>query len=139
MPFYALATIPLLQHLPVGMEQVWYTDDICACGTLSALLERWNRLCELGPSFGYFLNAAKTWLVTKSHVQQDALLSFSGLGIKITSEGCPYLGAPIGSNSYVSAFVAETVKTWSEEVVELSRFAESQPHAILQSLHAWFV
>ena len=87
MPFYALATIPLLQRLPAGVEQVWYTDDACVCGRLSALREWWNHLCELGPSFGYFVNAAKTWLVTKNHVQQDALLNFSGLGIKITSEG----------------------------------------------------
>jgi len=37
MPFYALATIPLLQHLPLGVVQVWYADDACAGGKLCVL------------------------------------------------------------------------------------------------------
>ena len=47
------------------------------------------------------------------------MLSFSGSGIKITGESRPYLELPIGSNSYVCSFVAEKVKGWSKEVVEL--------------------
>ena len=27
MPFYALATIPLIQRLPNSVVQVWYADD----------------------------------------------------------------------------------------------------------------
>jgi len=36
---YALATIPLLQQLPSGVEQVWYANDVCACRKLVALLQ----------------------------------------------------------------------------------------------------
>ena len=100
MPLYALATIPLIQQLPSGVEQIWYADDACACGKLGALREWWDRLCELGPSFGYFINAAKTWLVTKDHLFQDSISSFSGSGIRITSNGRPYFGAAIGSESH---------------------------------------
>jgi len=84
----------------------------------------------LGPQFGYFVNAPnKTWLVTKSHLLQEAVAGFSGSGVRITSEGRPYLGAAIGSESYVNRFVADKVKGWVEEVTELSQFAESQPRA----------
>ena len=55
MPFYALATIPLLGCLPSGVEQVWYADDACACGKLTVLRKWWDCLCEIGPSFGYFV------------------------------------------------------------------------------------
>ena len=96
MPFYALATIPLLQHLPLGVQQVWYADDTCACGKLSVLRDWWDNLCKLGPSFGYYVNVTKTWLVTKGHLKQDAVLSFYWSGVRISSEGHPYLGAAIG-------------------------------------------
>ena len=89
----------------------------------------WDCLCEIGPSFGYFVNATKTWLIIKGHLQQDAASVFSGSGIRISMEGRPYLGAAIGSDSYVNSFVVEKVKGWSAEVKRLSRFAESQPHA----------
>jgi len=129
MPFYALATIPLLQRLPSGVVQVWYADDACAGGKLCALRKWWDHLCKLGPSFGYFVNPVKTWLITKHHVQQDAVAGFADSGIRITSEGRPYLGAAIGSDSFVNSFVADKVEGWVEEVTQLARFAESQPHA----------
>ena len=129
MPLYALATIPLIQQLPSGVEQIWYADDACACGKLVALREWWDRLCELGPSFGYFVNAAKTWLVMKDQLFQDSISSFSESGIRVTSNGRPYLGAAIGSEGYIQSLVADKVKGWSEEITVLAGFAESQPHA----------
>jgi len=110
MPLYALATIPLMQQLPSGAEQVWYADDACACGKLVALHKWWDCLCELDPSFEYFVNAAKTWLVSKDHLFQDSVSFFSGSGIRATCDGCPYLGAAIGSESYIQFFVANKSK-----------------------------
>ena len=49
-------------------------------------------------------------------MQQDAASVFSGSGIRISMEGRPYLGAAIGSDSYVNSFVVEKVKGWSAEV-----------------------
>ena len=47
MPFYALATIPLIQKNSV--IQVWYADDASACGSLRNLRLWWDRVCQLGP------------------------------------------------------------------------------------------
>ena len=43
---------------------------------LSVLHDWWDNLCKLGCSFGHYANATKTWLVTKGHLKQDAVLSF---------------------------------------------------------------
>ena len=37
MPFYALATIPLIRKLSAHVTQVWYADDAAACGKISDL------------------------------------------------------------------------------------------------------
>ena len=103
------------------------------------LRDWWDKLQELGPQFGYFVNAAKTWLVTKSHLLQEAEAGFSGSGIRITSEGRPYLGAAIGSECYVNRFVADKVKGWAEEVIELSRFCREPATCCVLCLYAWFV
>ena len=65
MPFYALVTIPLIKSLPNTVKQVWYADDGTALGSVRHLRNWWNELNSIGPSFGYFPNAVKTWLVVK--------------------------------------------------------------------------
>lgn len=64
MSFYALATLPLIKRLPTSVKQVWYADDATAVGTISNLRTWWDALASLGPSYGYFPNAAKTWPLT---------------------------------------------------------------------------
>jgi len=129
MPMYALATIPLLKQLPSDVEQVWYADDACACGKLNRLFRWWRHLCSVGPSFGYFVNACKTWLVTKESLRSDAEVLFAGSGVNVTCDGRPYLGAAIGTTAYIEDSVSKKVQVWSEEVKQLSKIAESQPHA----------
>ena len=49
--------------------------------------------------------------------------------MKITSEGGPHLGAPLGSPEYVSQYVSEKVQQWSKELKLLSAIAITKPHA----------
>ena len=49
--------------------------------------------------------------------------------MQVTTEGRPYLGAPLGSPAYVSQFVCEKVDQWSQELSLLSQIANTQPHA----------
>ena len=60
MPLYALATLPLSDRLPNTVTQVWYADDVCACGSIVKLHDWWDRLHQVGPGFGYNVNASKT-------------------------------------------------------------------------------
>ena len=129
MPMYAMATLPLIERLPQSATQVWYADDASALGSLSDLRARWDDLARRGPTFGYFPNASKTWLVTKSELHQEALRTFENSSVNITCVGRPHLGAPLGSTSYVDQFVLDKVNLWSDELKQLSDFAVTQPHA----------
>jgi len=129
MPFYALAILPLIQRLPDMVKQTWYADDASACGDLHNLRFWWDQLSQLGPLFGYYPNAKKTWLVVKPQHLELAHHVFSGSNVNITAEGRPYLGAAIGTASYISNYVSQKVNLWIEELTLLSVIAKSQPHA----------
>ena len=107
MPMYALATIPLIGKLSEvdSVTQTWYADDASAGGNLSDLHAWWNLLSDIGPKFGYFPNASKTWLIVKEELLDQASEEFGDTNIQLTSEGRPYLGSPLGSLSFVNSFV----------------------------------
>ena len=68
MPFYTLATRPLIEVLiseTYNLKQIWYADNATAAGKISSLKKWWDKLSSIGPSYGYFVNPAKSWLVTK--------------------------------------------------------------------------
>ena len=83
---------------------------------------------ERGPSYGYFANSIKTWLIVKPSVEASAKEIFKDTGINITSEGRPYLGSPLGLQSYVEDFVNQKVTTYQSSVLTLTNLASSQPH-----------
>ena len=116
------------------MTQVWYADDVCACGSVSAFHNWYKHLCDLGPRYGYIVNATKTWLVVKPPFQARASELFTGTGVNLLIEGHPYLGATIGSRDYMQKYVEQKVDEWSTEVQRLTNIAESQPHAAYSAL-----
>lgn len=130
MAFYALATVPLAEACRVGdLGEVWFADDASASGELKALLSWWNKLCEVGPMYGYYPNAAKTWLVVKADHIEEARRLFKNTGVQISTEGRRELGAPLGSQSFVEGYVTGRVETWLSELDRLCIVARSQPHA----------
>ena len=131
MPFYAPATIMLIQCLDGAedLKQVWYADDASATGSLYSIHTGWDELSSVGPGYGYFPNASKTWLVTKSEHLDMAKQFFDKSNVNITCHGRPYLGAPLGSGDYVKEFVKEKVNMWVSELSLLSDIARALPHA----------
>ena len=53
---------------------------------------------------------------------------FSDTCVNITADGRPYLGATIGSQSYVANYVSGKVSSWVDELEVLALFAITQPH-----------
>ena len=129
MPFYALATVPLITKLSDSVDQTWYADDAAATGKISCLRSWWDDIIMHGPSFGYFANASKTWLVVKPGLKEEASTIFGDTNVKITCEGRPYLGSALGCHSYTSEFVTGKVEQWTKELKSLAKIAASQPHA----------
>ena len=118
MPLYALATIPMINKLSI-VKQLWYADDASASGHLVSIREWWDKLKSLGPSFGYHVNASKTWLVTKECHLSEAKEIFQDAEIGITSQGRPYLGTAIGSADFIAKFVSDKVDVWREQLQTL--------------------
>ena len=133
MVMYAVAITPLIQRLEDEKSSksgmVWYTDDATAGGNLSNIKAWWNSLSEIGPDYGYYPNALKTWLIVKEEHLENAKKVFQGTGISITAEGRRHLGAAIGTQSFVESYVQRKLSGWVEEVERLSMIANSQPHA----------
>jgi hypothetical protein len=77
MPFYALATVPLITKLSHSVDQTWYADDAAATGNISSLRSWWDDIATHGPSFGYFANASKTWLVVKPTFRDKAYAAYT--------------------------------------------------------------
>ena len=134
MPMYALATIPLIKELDGHCKQIWYADDAAAVGKITDLRDWWDKLTSLGPRYGYFPNPSKTWLVTKGGLHPTADTIFATTGVKVTSDGRPYLGAAIGSPSYISSYVEGKVEAWVNDLRRLAEIASAQPHAAYAAL-----
>ena len=73
MAMYALAITPLIDHLRAScpeVHQAWYADDATGASTCRGLRQWWNELAVRGPSFGYYPNASKTYLVVKEEHEE---------------------------------------------------------------------
>ena len=104
---YALATVPLIKRLNCNTKQIWYTDDTTATNKIANLRMWWDQLTKEGPNFGYFPNPSKIWLVTKESCHDAEISAFADMGVNITSEGRPYLGAAIESEEFVENYVSK--------------------------------
>ena len=127
---YAIAITPIINNLECeSLKQIWYADDAAAGGKLSDLKAWWDRLTELGPDYGYYPNASKSWLIVKEEHLPVAEITFQESGVAITKEGRRYLDGAIGTRTFVETYAKEKVSAWSQEVECLSSIATSQPHA----------
>jgi len=67
MSMYAVFTVPPIHRLEGIATQAWFADDAAAAGSLVDVLAWWRKLSALGPGFGYYANASKSWLVVKEN------------------------------------------------------------------------
>lgn len=128
MAMYAISTIPLITKLSHdNIKQIWYADDASAGGGDLQSILTW--CIQHGPGYGYYPNAAKSWLIVKEAKLSEASLKFSGSGISITTSGQCFLGAAIGTEAFVKSFVRKMVSEWVTEVKQLSEISITQPHS----------
>ncbi len=94
---------------------LWYADDSAGSGKISRLRAWWDHINNYGPKFGYFTNTNKTWLLTKIDHYSKAVTAFAGTGVKITTEGRPYLGAPLGTDVYIETFLTTKIELYGKK------------------------
>ena len=128
--WYALSTIPIIQHLKsirdCKMHQAWFADDSSVGGKLSCLRRSWDELERIGPGYGYLPNARKTVLIVNKQFVEEAKARFGNAGVIITTEGQRHLGAVVGSQCFREQYVKELVEGWVKEVETLAEYAASE-------------
>ena len=134
MSIYAIATVPLIQKLPKTVKHIWYADDASAGGKLDNLRSWWNKIVEIGPTFGYHPSAHKSWLIVREEFLPLAEEVFSNSGINISNEGRSYLRAPLGTSSFSDTIINTKVNQWIEEINRLATIAQLQPQSAYSAL-----
>ena len=140
MAIYAIAIRPLIELVATAKAlQVWFADDAAGGGKLNCVRGWWDLLQQHGPKYGYFVNAAKTWLLVKPESLSAAEVAFANTGVQVTTRGVKHLGAPLGDRDYVKEYVSAQVMQWVKELALLSHMAKLQPHLAFCALRAWLV
>ena len=98
---------------------VAYVDNFTTGSTVKGLKYWWESLCELGPKFGYYPEASKTWLIVNNNFCDIANTTFKSIKINMTSNGKKH-----GSRSYKEDFINEKIDQWIKEVKLLSKIAK---------------
>ena len=127
--------MPLIKHLTDQGKwiQNWYADDSPCTAKFSNLKVWFQKLCELGPDYGYHPEPKKMVWVVRATEEAEAKALFGELGVKIV-RGHRLLGGFIGEEEDVHAFVLEKVKTWTSGVGALAEAAELYPQAAFAAL-----
>ena len=124
---YGIAVIPLIRKLSLHQTtQVLFVDDATAGGQITPLREWWEKLQKIGPDYGYYPNAAKTWLIVKEDMLDTATEAFKDTGINIICEVRRHFGAALGTRTFVEELVQRKV---ADLVSEVSSIAVTHPHA----------
>ena len=113
---YALVLLPLLQFqldlisvnklYPKG---VGFADNFTVAGKLSSIKDYWSQLTSIGPKYGYFPKASKSYLVVKQDHLLNATPLFDNSNVNIRVEEKRHLGAIVGSETYKREYIDDLV------------------------------
>ena len=129
MSMYGIAILPLIKKLSNMCKQLWFADDAAAGGEINHLSEWWANLKSLGPTFGYYPNPSKTWLLVKEEYLETAKEIFSESSINISSTGRQHLGSALGNDTFVKEFMKSKIANWVAEMETLTKIARIEPQA----------
>ena len=96
-----------------------------------------GRLLSLGPLYGYYPNANKTYFIVKLQLYNSEKQLFQDNDIQVTCHSQRHLDAAIGSWLFTEEYVSKKVKTWSDELLTLSSISES--YLIVLIVHLFMV
>jgi hypothetical protein len=143
MMFYGVSLLPLINSLPRDAETTptWYADDASVIGPLISIKVWLTDLINRGPSYGYYPEPKKSYLVVKEKFKDVAEEIFGDLGVKIVT-GQRFLGGYIGDIEAKQIHVQEKIANWCEQLSTLATIAANQPQvaysAFVKSIqHEW--
>ena len=84
---------------------------------------------SLGPDFGYFPNNKKRRIIAKPNKKETVKEVFKETAVNIKVKEKIHLGMAISSREYQEEYINKKVYDWASEVVQLPKFAQTQPQA----------
>lgn len=146
MAAYAIGVSPLLRILLDFMntsgnntaKHVAFADDFTVAGKLSEIKSYWEKLTSIGPKFGYFPKADKSYLIVKARYIESANEIFKEMHVKITSSGQRHLGAVIGDINYKNQYVNSKIQDLMNQLQLLSQIAVMEPQSAFTAFNAGF-
>ena len=105
-----------------NLELIVVCDDTSAASQIRPLREWWDHLADIGPDFGHYPNAEKTWIVVKDEKYEEAAKI-------LTLKDGDNLAVQLDLNPSLKAIFRRKLKGGlMEEILQLSKFAATQPH-----------
>ena len=113
--------------------QSWYADDLVCSSSLDDIHGWLDCLLELGPSYGYFPEPRKSYLVVAPNITHLASDDFVVLGISIVS-GHSFLGCVIGDATRCEDLIQLKVNRWFHSINALAKAARKSPQAAFTAM-----
>ena len=124
---YAIGIIPLIRTLknPQDGIQILYADDASACAPLIALKDWFGKLIKKGPSYDYFPEPKKIFIVVSDPYLCEAREVFEPLGDTSHRLLGGVVGVEEGRINYVKGLMCD----WLRLVDRLTSVTHDQPQA----------
>ena len=93
---FTARSIYLLDFISVyelNAKEVAFADDFTVAGKLSSIKDYWSQLTSIGPKYGYFPKASKSYLIVKEDQLPSAITLFHNSNVNITVEGKKAFGS----------------------------------------------
>ena len=130
---------PLAEELiaaELGILSPFYTDDAVLDGSARRNAHLLNMLMKRNPDWGYFPETAKSLFILDTPGKEEAAkreFAVEGLTLNFVS-GSRYLGAYIGPQKELEAWVKPQVEAWAHGVRVLGKIARRHPQSAYAGL-----
>jgi hypothetical protein len=110
------------------VKQPWYADNAGAGGNFQSIRYFLQRLQEIGPDFGYFLELTKSIIIVHEHNLKVVRTAFADLKFKVNT-GNQYLGGFIGEEDALRSWLKEKTTLWTEAIHKISLATKNFPQS----------
>ena len=122
----ALNINPFNSISPWILHEVAFADNLAVAGKINEIKSFWDVIEKIGPKYGYFQKASKSYLIVKNQQVDFASVIFNETDVKITTEGHRHLGVVIGSKEFKSKYIKALLNDWNDQLLLLSQIAQSE-------------
>ena len=115
-------------------KEVAFANDFTIAQKIEGIRSYWELLQQVGLLHGYFPNPSKSYLMVKEKHLENAIETFRGSKVKITSEGKKHLGTAIGSKDFKASYVKSIVDNRIDQLNLVSKIRSLNRSHLIQSL-----